>query len=101
MTNHMTDFFSATNHAAVQSDRWLLIAVCLMGMGAATFLWRWIVSDYVRRVEQMMEVIATNTAALAAVKEVIGHCRIKHPRQEKHWEDQTNEHPTHHGLTAL
>lgn len=73
------------DHAALQSDRWLMVAMAIIGLAAGLLLFRWIISDraamakrltdmtdrHIAVTEKMAEVVATNTAMLQEVKRAL------------------------------
>jgi len=76
---------AATNlidHASKENDRWLFVALLVLLVLAAIFIWRWIVSDreklsvrltemtdrHITVTEKLSEVVANNTAVLHDVK---------------------------------
>jgi hypothetical protein len=80
---------SFADHAAQQSDRWLLITICTLVIVGLVIIWRWIISDrekdrqrlieitdrHIASGERMAEVAANTTTALNnntnALREVI------------------------------
>lgn len=77
MTN-MTDIISTVDHAAIQNDRWMFVAVLIIAVAAMVMFWRWVIGDrekvairlteitdrHIESVERMGNVVANNTVAL-------------------------------------
>ncbi len=95
MTN-MNDIQNLVDHAAMQSDRWLVLAIMATGGFAMFFFWRWMISDreklaarlteitdrHITSQEKVTEVVANNTmvmretqGAMRDVQNAISHCR--------------------------
>jgi hypothetical protein len=86
----MTDeILKVADHAAVQTDRWMLVVVLLAMLAAVVFIWRWMVNDrdklgrrlteitdrHIAMGEKMTEVVTNNTEALKEVRAVVNYCR--------------------------
>jgi hypothetical protein len=102
MTN-MNDLQTIVDHAAVQNDRWLFLALLVLTIIGTVFFWRWLTGDreklanrlteitdrHIASQEKVVEVVANNTlamrdnnvtmretqAAMRDVQEAIVHCR--------------------------
>lgn len=85
----MNDAQTLIDHASIQSDRWLFLAMLVILLGAGLVFWRWIVADrekvavrltditdrHIDSVEKLDDVVANNTAALREVKDAVSFCR--------------------------
>jgi hypothetical protein len=95
MTN-MNDLQTIVDHAAVQNDRWLFLALLVLTIIGTVFFWRWLTGDreklanrlteitdrHIASQEKVTEVVANNTmvmretqAAMRDVQAAIVHCR--------------------------
>lgn len=52
MTNTMSDLVGITNHAAAQTDRWLFIAILVVGGFVAWLSAKWLAAQYNRIMDQ-------------------------------------------------
>lgn len=78
----MNETINTIDHAAMQSDRWLFIAMLVILIIALVIVWRWIISDrekisnrltamtdrHIAVTEKLSEVVANNTAVLHQVE---------------------------------
>ena len=101
MTNMIDTTRALADHAAAQSDRWLLVYVLIAGAFAMVVFWRWMISDrdklakrltditdrHIDSAEKQSIVVANNTAALhqntEAIKEMCGAVAYCKQRNQK------------------
>jgi hypothetical protein len=88
MTN-MHALTDLADHASRQDDRWLLVAILIIGIAGMLMFWRWIVADrekvadrlanmtdrHIDSQAKLSEVVVNNTTALREVREVIVYCK--------------------------
>jgi hypothetical protein len=99
----MNELKHTADYVAAQSDRWMFVALLIIGLLVCIALWRWMVADreitakrltevtdrHIAQSERLAEVVANNTAALhesnavhREVKTIIELCRIgKHSNE--------------------
>jgi hypothetical protein len=82
MTN--TTLTQILDHAALQNDRWLFLALMAIGLIASFYLFRWLVGQYTSQSTKLTEVVERNTIALGQIKgcvqqvsQEIMYCRMK------------------------
>jgi hypothetical protein len=85
------DIIESADHAAKQSDRWLLIVTLIIMGLLIVAIWRWMVNDrekisdrltaitdrHIESQERVIEVVANNTNTMEKVITVIDYCRSK------------------------
>ena len=95
-TNTMGTLIQAADHAAMQSDRWLFVALLLVFLSGGVVLWRWMVADreavgkrltditdrHIAAGERLAEVVANNTVALKSNSEALAQVSIQIARCE-------------------
>ncbi len=78
----MSDVSNLADHASQMDDRWLAMALLIIGLVASFLLWKWMVKDreatatrltevtdrHITVTEKLSEVVATNTAVLNEVR---------------------------------
>lgn len=81
----MNEITKIADHASMQTDRWLLIAVMITSLVLAVWIWRWVIADrektairlaemtdrHIQTTKEVTEVVANNTVALNSFKETL------------------------------
>lgn len=91
----MNDLSTMIDHAAQQSDRWLMLFALAILIVFGVVVWRWTIADrekmskrltditdrHIESQQKLVEVVTNNTHALREVKDVMHLCRNKQTNQ--------------------